>query len=332
VRNILEVKNLTIHFKSDFGVVKAVDNVSFNLAEGSVLGLVGESGSGKSVLVRAILGLTPAESISKLSGEILFDGVDLLRQSEKQLNRDVRGKRISMVFQDPMTALNPVMTIGQQVSDSMRIHLNLTARQARARALDLLNRVGIPKPAERLDSYPHQLSGGMRQRVVIAIALSCEPDILLADEPTTALDVTVQAQILDLLEDLKAERKMSMILVSHDLGLVSSRADTVAVMYAGGLAEIANADTIFESPRMPYTRGLLDSIPDIKMPSHTKLKTIPGRPPQGFGVDAGCRFEPRCARAIADCKVSVPLLSFDPADSSHGWACFNPIETGGESR
>lgn len=332
MRNILEVKNLTIHFKSDFGVVKAVDNVSFNLAEGSVLGLVGESGSGKSVLVRAILGLTPAESIVKLSGEILFDGIDLLRQSEKKLNRDVRGKRISMVFQDPMTALNPVMTIGQQICDSMRIHLNLTAKQARERALDLLHRVGIPKPAERLDSFPHQLSGGMRQRVVIAIALSCEPDILLADEPTTALDVTVQAQILDLLEDLKAERQMSMIMVSHDLGLVSSRADTVAVMYSGGLAEIANADTIFESPRMPYTRGLLDSIPDIKMPSHTRLKTIPGRPAQATGVDAGCRFEPRCARAIAVCKVSVPSLSFDPSDASHGWACFNPIEIGGESR
>lgn len=332
MRNILEVKNLTIHFKSDFGVVKAVDNVSFNLAEGSVLGLVGESGSGKSVLVRAILGLTPAESIVKLSGEILFDGIDLLKRSERQLNRDVRGKRISMVFQDPMTALNPVMTIGQQICDSMRIHLNLTAKQARERALDLLHRVGIPKPSERLDSYPHQLSGGMRQRVVIAIALSCEPDILLADEPTTALDVTVQAQILDLLENLKAERQMSMIMVSHDLGLVSSRADTVAVMYSGGLAEIANADTIFESPRMPYTRGLLDSIPDIKMPSHTRLKTIPGRPAQGSGVDTGCRFESRCARAIAACKVSVPPLSFDPSDASHAWACFNPIEIGGESR
>ena len=332
MRNILEVKNLTIHFKSDFGVVKAVDNVSFNLAEGSVLGLVGESGSGKSVLVRAILGLSPAESIAKLSGEVIFDGVDLLRQSEKQLNRDVRGKRISMVFQDPMTALNPVMTIGQQIADSMKLHLNINTQQARERALDLLQRVGIPKPAERLDSYPHQLSGGMRQRVVIAIALSCEPDILLADEPTTALDVTVQAQILDLLEDLRAERQMSMIMVSHDLGLVSSRADSVAVMYAGGLVEIASADTIFEAPRMPYTRGLLDSIPDINMPSHTLLKTIPGRPPQATSVTSGCKFEPRCARAVEACKSSVPALSFDPSDASHGWACFNPIEARGESR
>jgi oligopeptide/dipeptide ABC transporter ATP-binding protein len=332
VRNILEVKNLTVHFKSDFGVVKAVDNVSFNLAEGSVLGLVGESGSGKSVLVRAILGLTPAESIAKLSGEVIFDGIDLLRMSEKQLNREVRGKRISMVFQDPMTALNPVMTIGQQIADSMKLHLNINAKQARERALDLLQRVGIPKPAERLDSYPHQLSGGMRQRVVIAIALSCEPDILLADEPTTALDVTVQAQILDLLEDLRAERQMSLIMVSHDLGLVSSRADKVAVMYSGGLVEIANADTIFEEPRMPYTRGLLDSIPDISMPSHTKLKTIPGRPPQATSLALGCKFEPRCTRAVDACKVSVPELFFDQSDSSHAWACFNPIAVRGESQ
>ena len=332
MKNILEVKNLTAHFKSDFGVVKAVDNVSFNLVEGSVLGLVGESGSGKSVLVRAILGLSPAESIAKLSGEVIFDGVDLLLQSEKQLNRNVRGKRISMVFQDPMTALNPVMTIGQQIADSMKLHLNINAKQARERALDLLQRVGIPKPAERLDSYPHQLSGGMRQRVVIAIALSCEPDILLADEPTTALDVTVQAQILDLLEDLRAERQMSMIMVSHDLGLVSSRADTVAVMYSGGLVEIASADKIFESPRMPYTRGLIDSIPDINMPSHTKLKTIPGRPPQATSITVGCKFEPRCTRAIDACKSSVPALSFDPSDASHAWACFNPIEARGESR
>jgi oligopeptide/dipeptide ABC transporter ATP-binding protein len=332
MKNILEVKNLTAHFKSDFGVVKAVDNVSFNLVEGSVLGLVGESGSGKSVLVRAILGLSPAESIAKLSGEVIFDGVDLLLQSEKQLNRNVRGKRISMVFQDPMTALNPVMTIGQQIADSMKLHLNINAKQARERALDLLQRVGIPKPAERLDSYPHQLSGGMRQRVVIAIALSCEPDILLADEPTTALDVTVQAQILDLLEDLRSERQMSMIMVSHDLGLVSSRADTVAVMYSGGLVEIASADKIFESPRMPYTRGLIDSIPDINMPSHTKLKTIPGRPPQATSITVGCKFEPRCTRAIDACKSSVPALSFDPSDASHAWACFNPIEARGESR
>jgi oligopeptide/dipeptide ABC transporter ATP-binding protein len=332
MRNILEVKNLSVHFKSDFGVVKAVDDVSFDLVEGSVLGLVGESGSGKSVLVRAILGLSPTESIAKLSGEVIFDGVDLLRQSEKQLNQDVRGKRISMVFQDPMTALNPVMTIGQQIADSMKMHLNINAKQARERALDLLQRVGIPKPAERLDSYPHQLSGGMRQRVVIAIALSCEPDILLADEPTTALDVTVQAQILDLLEDLRAERQMSMIMVSHDLGLVSSRADKVAVMYSGGLVEIASAGKIFEAPRMPYTRGLLDSIPDISMPSHTKLKTIPGRPPQATSITVGCKFEPRCSRAVDACMSSVPSLSFDPSDASHAWACFNPIETRGESR
>jgi oligopeptide/dipeptide ABC transporter ATP-binding protein len=214
----------------------------------------------------------------------------------------------------------------------MKLHLNINAKQARERALDLLQRVGIPKPAERLDSYPHQLSGGMRQRVVIAIALSCEPDILLADEPTTALDVTVQAQILDLLEDLRAERQMSMIMVSHDLGLVSSRADTVAVMYSGGLVEIASADKIFESPRMPYTRGLIDSIPDINMPSHTKLKTIPGRPPQATSITVGCKFEPRCTRAIDACKSSVPALSFDPSDASHAWACFNPIEARGESR
>ena len=332
MKNILEVKNLTVHFKSDGGVVKAVDNVSFNLVEGSTLGLVGESGSGKSVLVRAILGLTPMESIAKISGEVLFDGVNLLMQTERQLNQVVRGKRISMVFQDPMTALNPVMTIGDQISDSMQIHLGLSAKQARERSLDLLHRVGIPKPAERLESYPHQLSGGMRQRVVIAIALSCEPDILLADEPTTALDVTVQAQILDLLEDLKAERQMSMIIVSHDLGLVSSRADRVAVMYSGSLVEIADSKTIFESPRMPYTRGLLDSIPDINMPSHSKLKTIPGRPPQATSVSIGCKFEPRCTRSVDSCKQSVPALSSHSSEVGHAWACFNPIEVGGVSK
>jgi peptide/nickel transport system ATP-binding protein len=327
MKNILEVENLSIHFKSEFGVVKAVDDVSFVLKQGSVLGLVGESGSGKSVLVRSILGLTPTTSTARLTGKIIFEGTDILGESEKYLNKNVRGKKIAMVFQDPLTALNPVMTIGNQLTDSMRIHLNISGKEALARGIELLEQVGIPNPAERMNSYAHELSGGMRQRVVIAIALSCEPEILLADEPTTALDVTVQAQILDLLDDLRIENQLSMILVSHDLGLVSSRADSVAVMYGGSLVEIADAKRIFTAPRMPYTRGLLNSRPDINMPSHSKLETIPGRPSSAVENVAGCKFSPRCERAIEVCHTKRPLLRIDEKDSSHAWACFNPIDS-----
>jgi peptide/nickel transport system ATP-binding protein len=325
VSNILEVENLRIYFEANGGEVRAVDDVSFELPEGSVLGLVGESGSGKSVLVRSILGLTPSKSVSQISGSIRFSGTDVLSLTETELNRNYRGKRISMVFQDPMTALNPVMTIGDQIADSMRRHLGFDSKQAKARSAELLDSVGIPKPKERLNSYPHELSGGMRQRVVIAIALSCEPDLLLADEPTTALDVTVQAQILDLLHQLRLERGMSMILVSHDLGLVSSYADTVAVMYGGRLAEVANANEIFENPRMPYTRGLIASIPDVGMPGHSRLETIPGSPPDLSVIDPGCRFAPRCSQALEKCTQAKPEFSYDGQEKKHGWACWNPI-------
>jgi peptide/nickel transport system ATP-binding protein len=331
VTTLLDVERLHIHFKSSAGEVRAVDDVSLQLPAGGVLGIVGESGSGKSVLVRSVLGLTPKNSVAMMSGHIRFQGTDILALSEKDLNRNYRGKRIAMVFQDPMTALNPVKRIGDQLIEPMMAHLGLDRKSARLEAIDLLDQVGIPKPAERVDDYPHQLSGGMRQRVVIAIALSCKPDLLLADEPTTALDVTVQAQILDLLQLLRVERQMSMILVSHDLGLVASHADHVAVMYGGRLAEVARSETLFVNPRMPYTKGLLDSIPDVAMPSHTRLSAIPGSPPILTVQEPGCRFAPRCGYASQHCLEQRPPMEVALDDASHSWACWNPLSSAGVS-
>jgi peptide/nickel transport system ATP-binding protein len=298
-----------------------VDGVSFELEAGQTLGIVGESGSGKTVLSRSLLGLTPATS-----GQILFEGRDLLAMDELEL-RTIRGREISIVFQDPMTSLNPVLTIGSQIAESLTCHLKLGRKAARARARELLAAVGIPSPAARLNEYPHQLSGGMRQRVTIAMALACEPQLIIADEPTTALDVTVQAQILDLLKQQQRERGMAMILISHDLGVVAGRTDEIAVMYAGRIVERAPTRLLFERTRMPYTEALLRAIPRLEQASHTRLLAIGGRPPDLVSPPPGCRFAPRCGRAQDRCRVEEPILQLD-REPAHWFACWFPVGTG----
>jgi peptide/nickel transport system ATP-binding protein len=328
---LLEVKQLVTHFRTPRGIVRAVDGVSFTLEAGQMLGVVGESGSGKTVLSRSILGLTPKGSVANRGGQILFQGDDLRAMDERQL-RAVRGRGISMIFQDPMTALNPVMKVGQQISEPLRFHYGLSKRVATNQAIELLGQVGIPSPHRRVDEYPGQLSGGMRQRVMIAIALSCEPRLLIADEPTTALDVTVQAQILDLLQKLQQEREMAIILISHDLNVVGGRADEIAVMYAGKIVERAGARDLFSSARMPYTHALLQSSPRLADPSHTRLQVIPGRPPDLVDPPPGCRFHPRCPRAGQRCTTEPPPLIPD-VDFDHVYACWYPVggPTGAEA-
>jgi len=340
---VLEVENLTVHFRTPRGVVQAVDSASLTVGAGEMLGLVGESGSGKTVMSRAILGLTPRGAVETVSGSIRYHGRELCGLPEPDL-RKVRGREIAMVFQDPMTALNPVMKIGTQISEPLRQHLGLSRAQAHRRAVELLDQVGIPSPSQRASDYPHHLSGGMRQRVVIAIALSCEPTVLIADEPTTALDVTVQAQILDLLQRLQRERQMAVILVSHDLEVVGGRADRIAVMYAGRIVEQAPADALFAHPRMPYSAALLRSAPRLDLPGHSRLSAIPGRPPSPIDPPPGCRFAPRCDRAADRCRAEEPVLvaealatsvlgrriGADAATPSHTYRCWYPIngETG----
>ena len=305
---VLEVEDLTVHFRTPRGIVHAVDSVSVTVGGGEMLGLVGESGSGKTVMSRAILGLTPRGAVETVSGSIRYRGRELLGLPEPDLRR-VRGREIAMIFQDPMTALNPVMKIGTQISEPLRHHLGMSRAQAHRRAVELLDQVGIPSADRRASDYPHHLSGGMRQRVVIAIALSCEPTVLIADEPTTALDVTVQAQILDLLQQLQRERQMAVILVSHDLEVVGGRADRIAVMYAGRIVEQAPADVLFSHPRMPYSEALLRSAPRLDQPGHTRLSAIPGRPPSPIDPPPGCRFAPRCERVAERCRAEEPVLA-----------------------
>jgi peptide/nickel transport system ATP-binding protein len=288
------------------------------VAAGRTLGIVGESGCGKTVLSRSLLRLTRVAG-----GRIVFDGRDLVTMDESEL-REVRGRAMSIVFQDPMTSLNPVLTIGAQIVESLTHHLKLGRRAARERARELLAAVGIPSPAARLDEYPHQLSGGMRQRVTIAMALSCEPKLLIADEPTTALDVTVQAQILDLLERERDVRGMAMILISHDLGVVAGRTDEIAVMYAGKIVERAPTRTLFANTRMPYTHALLQAIPRLDQPSHSRLLAIGGRPPDLVAPPPGCRFHPRCGRAQERCRTDEPELEPD-AEAGHAYACWYPV-------
>ena len=320
---LLEVKDLVTWFSTPRGLVRAVDGVSFSLDRGQMLGIVGESGSGKSVLSRTILGLNPRRSVGRTGGQVLLEGRDLRSLTERELRETVRGKQIAMIFQDPMTALNPVMRVGHQITESLTYHYALTRASARRQAIDLLEQVGIPSPARRYEEYPHQLSGGMRQRVVIAIALACEPKLLIADEPTTALDVTVQAQILDLLLQLQEQREMAVILISHDLNIVAGRADEIAVMYAGKIVERGPAATIFERTRMPYTRALLRSVPNLADPSHTRLQAIGGRPPDLVNPPPGCRFHLRCPRAGHLCAAEEPALV--PAeDLHHVYACWYP--------
>ena len=314
---LLQVADLRVEFRTERGLLRAVDGVSFRLEAGRTLGIVGESGCGKTVLSRSLLRLNPVES-----GRILFDGRDLVTMDESEL-RAVRGRDLSIVFQDPMTSLNPVLTIGAQIAETLTHHLDLSRRAARARARDLLAAVGIPSPDRRLGEYPHQLSGGMRQRVTIAMALACEPRLLIADEPTTALDVTVQAQILDLLKQQQRERGMAMILVSHDLGVVAGRTDEIAVMYAGRIVERAPTRELFARTRMPYTEALLRAIPRLEQASHTRLLAIGGRPPDLVSPPPGCRFAPRCARAQERCRHEEPALQADSMPD-HDYACWYP--------
>jgi peptide/nickel transport system ATP-binding protein len=322
--SLLEVTDVRTHFKTERGLVRAVDGVSFSLERGKTLGIVGESGSGKSVLSRSIMGLLPKHNLVR-SGSIRFEGHEVgdLRQKEMQ---QFWGTQMSMVFQDPMTALNPVMKVGKQITESLRYHLDVSREYAKESAEALLTSVGIPEAKRRLREYPHQLSGGMRQRVMIAVALACGPKLLFADEPTTALDVTVQAQILDLLAKQQRERFMGMILVTHDLGVVAGRADDIAVMYAGRLVERAPTRTLFTEMRHPYTEALLRSIPRLGDPVHTRLTAIAGRPPDLVNPPAGCKFAPRCAYAQDRCRVEDPPLEANGA-LGHEFACFFPVGT-----
>ena len=295
---LLEVKDLRTHFFTKEGAVRAVDGVSFSVDKGRTLGIVGESGSGKSVTALSIMGLIPKPPAKIVSGEILFDGRDLTTLSEKQLE-DVRGREIAMIFQDPMTSLNPTLRIGTQITEVLDRHYGMNKGEARRRAVELLEEVRIPRAAERLDDYPHRFSGGMRQRVMIAIALACNPNLLIADEPTTALDVTVQAQVLDLLEDLREEHEMALILITHDMGVVAEVADEVAVMYAGQIVEQASGEDLFDRPEHPYTEALLGALPELEGDNvrEDRLVAIPGRPPDLIDPPEACRFAARCPYA-----------------------------------
>jgi peptide/nickel transport system ATP-binding protein len=315
---LLEVADLSIRFPSSKGVSRPVDGVSFSVARGEMLALVGESGCGKSLTSLALLRLVPPPGEILPGSSIRLEGTDVLALGAEAL-RAIRGRRIGMIFQDPMTSLNPVFTVADQIGESVRAHQRVSRKAARARALELLLEVGIPDPTERLDNYPHQLSGGMRQRVMIAIALASEPELLIADEPTTALDVTVQAQILELLDRLRARRGMAVLLITHDLGIVAGRADRVAVMYAGRLVEQASTTELFANPSHPYTRGLLASVPRISGPV-TRLTPIAGAVPPPTAWPGGCRFHPRCPDVLARCPTDDPPSL--PVGPEHRMRCW----------
>jgi oligopeptide/dipeptide ABC transporter ATP-binding protein len=308
---LLEVRDLRTHFFTRDGVVRAVDGVSLSVDRGRTLGIVGESGSGKSVTALSIMGLIPRPPARIVGGEVLFDGRDLTTLSERELE-DVRGKRIAMIFQDPMTSLNPTLTIGTQLVETLRRHLRLPKREARRRAIELLDEVGLPNPEARLDDYPHRLSGGMRQRVMVAMAISCEPDLLIADEPTTALDVTVQAQVLDLLDELRRQHDMAMIVITHDMGVIAEVADEVVVMYAGQVVEQAPVTELFARPEHPYTEALLGALPQLEDDTarEGRLTAIAGRPPDLLDPPEGCRFAARCpyANEADGCATHMPEL------------------------
>jgi oligopeptide/dipeptide ABC transporter ATP-binding protein len=304
---LLEVKGLKVRFATEDGVVRAVDGVDFQLERGKVLGIVGESGSGKSVTAMTLLGLTRGQNAA-FEGEVVYKGQNLLTMPESGL-RDVRGDEIAMIFQDPMTSLNPVYRIGVQIVEAIVEHESISKKQARRRAIDLLKQVGIPNATERIDTYPHELSGGMRQRVMIALALSCNPDIVIADEPTTALDVTIQAQILALLDNLRAEFDSAVILITHDLGVVASIAHDILVMYAGRVVEAGPKRELFYDPQMPYTWGLLGSIPRLDRPKQEKLHSITGSPPSLINAPRGCKFRPRCPHVFDRCIEEPELVN-----------------------
>ena len=316
--SLLSIRDLHTHFRTDDGIVKAVDGVSLEIQPGETVGIVGESGSGKSVTCLSVLGLVPRPPAFFPRGEVVFGGRNLLNMSETDLE-DIRGNDIAMIFQDPMTSLNPYLTIERQLTEVLEVHQRIGRAEARGKCIEMLGSVGIPSPDRRIDQYPHEYSGGMRQRVVIAMALLCRPKLLIADEPTTALDVTIQAQILDLIEELRGELNMSVILVTHDLGVIAGTADRVAVMYAGRIVEQGTTESVFESPRHPYTRGLLESIP--RLDGHTEsLTAIPGLPPDLSNLPTGCPFHPRCSLATSKCQSEYPeKVAFE---NSHWSACW----------
>lgn len=323
---LLEVKNLKTGFKTDDGHFLAVDDVSFKLEEGKTLGIVGESGCGKSVTSLSIMRLIPNPPGKIEAGEILFNGKDLLTLSDEEM-RKIRGNEIAMIFQEPMTSLNPVFTVGNQIGEAIELHQKgLSKQQVREKTVEMLKLVGIPEPDKRVDDYPHQLSGGMRQRVMIAMALSCNPRLLIADEPTTALDVTIQAQILDLIRNLQKDFNASMILITHDLGVVAETCDDVAVMYAGKVVEYGSVEDIFYRPKHRYTQGLLNSIPHFETGHRLqRLETIPGLVPSMFNLPKGCRFQDRCKFKQADCEAAQPMLkAVDGPSGKHMVACLHP--------
>jgi len=342
---LLDIAELRTTFHTPVGPLVAVDGVEWSLRRGARMGVVGESGSGKSVMSRSIMRLLPKSRVTS-TGTVTFDGIDMMSLGRRDL-LEMWGPQLAMVFQDPLGSLNPVMKIGKQVGEGLRVHRDLSARAARSAALDLLEEVGIPEPHRRIDEYPHQLSGGMRQRIVIAIALACSPRLLIADEPTTALDVTVQAQILDLLEAQRAERNMSLVLITHDLGIVAGRTDEIIVMYAGRIVERAPTSTLFSDMRMPYTEALFRSVPKVTDDSHARLEIIGGQPPQMTDLQPGCKFAPRCKYAQDLCFAEEPALievpraaparssitdsgddgEPDPAAGVHLYRCFYPVGT-----
>ena len=318
---LLSVDDLRVQFWTRRGTVHAVNGISFDIAPGETLGIVGESGCGKSVTSLALLGILPrAGKIT--SGSATFGDRDLFQLSERELRR-IRGRDIAMIFQDPMTSLNPVLTIGRQIREAIETHLDLSRSQANARVVELLDQVGIPSPEIRLRDYPHQFSGGMRQRAMIAMALACEPKLLIADEPTTALDVTIQAQILNLLRELVAEENAALILITHDLGVVAGMCERVHVMYAGMFMETGSARQLFAKPRHPYTLGLLQSIPRLDATRKTRLQPIPGNPRDMLGPPAACPFQPRCRYEVEASSQEVPPL--EQIEPGHKVACFNPV-------
>jgi oligopeptide transport system ATP-binding protein len=323
---LLQVRNLRTQFFTQDGVVQAVNDVSFEVNEGETLGIVGESGCGKSVTMLSIMRLIPQPPGKIVGGQVFFEGKDLLKLSDEEMRR-VRGNRIAMIFQDPMTSLNPVLTVGQQISEAVVLHLKLNRNQARKRTIELLEMVGIPDAAARVDDYPHQFSGGMRQRVMIAMGLSCNPNLLIADEPTTALDVTIQAQIVDLVKNLKDEFRMAVIWITHDLGVVAGLADRVIVMYAGFIIEKASVKELYQDPRMPYTLGLLRSIPRLDETRQTRLTPIQGLPPDLIKLPAGCPFSPRCPFVIDRCLSERPPLA-QAGTEEHLAACWVDVTNG----
>ena len=325
--SLLRVDDLKVHFPTEDGLVKAVNGISFSLEKGETLGIVGESGSGKSVTSLALMGLHKG-SRAQISGSIYIAGEEINSKTEAEM-RQLRGNKVAMIFQDALASLHPYFKVGDQIAEAYLVHNNVSRSDAHKRAIEMLRRVGINDPEKRALDYPHQFSGGMRQRAMIAMALSCNPSLIIADEPTTALDVTIQAQILELLKDLQREYGMSIILITHDLGVVSQTADKILIMYAGKAVEEGSVDDVLHRPQHPYTWGLLKSVPQLKGDPEKRLEVIPGNPPSLINAPQGCAFHPRCqfaASRLAQCSTEVPILQIDPNAKTHTSACHIPLE------